>query len=478
MFGAINQNIQTIVTIISIGLLIAIYFAFQFRINLWWTSFWYSLPVIGKLARLSKDTTRNGKNTAWTNSERALCDDYKKYVTYPTQIEFKRRINYLRKAEDLGRTPLPAWMLFLLAPLVIAEGLGFSYLLGTWMAMEGSESTHQVLMVAIVFVLAVVLLFVTHVAGHQLYRSNLISRCNKEWRDDGQPGKYQSAKIALEDDQSEDDDQAPYTQCVNRVGTTRSYAMVIIAIISIAFIAGLSTWMRIKHLETVTAQETTGVAATSAGNPFSSMPPELSAPQAQADNQAKADIEKSNGQEGMAAFIMLAFIFVVTQIVGISAGYKWGFAGNESKKAYKGIHGFSTYDDLVSFYEPIIQIAQAKLQTLQQRLSERGSNINLNLHKTFNDYLKERQLERKEQSDKDGQSDSEALPSTASNASQTKDHLTKIESMGEDKEAKKRYINDLSPEDRETVKAGLKLRKEQEESARQGRLNKELDEIL
>ena len=484
MLDFFNQNFHLIATVISLGLLVAIYFTFKFRIDLWWTNFWYGLPIIGKLARLSKDTTRYSKNNAWTNAERTLCDDYKKFVHFSDKAEFIKRVDYLRKAEDLGRTPLPAWMLLLLTPLVVAEGLGFSYLLGTWMAMEGSENIHQLLMVAIVFVLATVLLFVTHAAGHQLYRTNLIKRCNKEWRDDGQPGKFQSEKIALEDEQSKDNGQPPYTQCVNRVGTTGSYTMVIIAIISIAFIAAASTWRRVKHLDTVVAQETSGVPVTpeTTGNPFAGTPTELAAPQAQADAQAKKDIRNSTGQEGMAAFVMLAFIFVVTQVVGITAGYKWGFAGKESKEAYSGNYGFSTYDDFLGYYEPIIQMAQAKLQTLQQLLAEQGSNRNLNLHQNFIDYLHEKRKERANYSS--GRS-SEGLTSSGESAtappkeiSQTELHLTKIDGFGEDKEAKKSYINNLPQEIRVTVIAELKSRKEQEEAAKRAQENKELDGLI
>lgn len=348
---------------------------------MWWTNTWYSL---WKTNSLAKDNTRYSKNKDWTNSERTLCDDYKEFVHFLDRSEFNKRIEYLRKAGDIGRTPLPTWMLLLLAPLLIAEGLGFSYLLGTWMAMEGSENTHTVLMIAIVFVLATILLFVTHQAGHQLYRSNLIKRCNKEWRDDGQPGKFQSKSIGLNDAQlgnGSDDNEPHYTQCVNRVGTSGSYVMVGIAIASIIFIAVASTYMRVKHQQAVMTQETVGVAvsAEAVGNPFASagVPSDLAIPQAEADNKGKEDANNSTKDEGLAAFLMLAFIFVVTQIVGISAGYKWGFAGKESKKAYGGIYGFSTYEDFVGFYEPIIQTAQAQFsQSMKSNRQCHNSKIN------------------------------------------------------------------------------------------------------
>jgi hypothetical protein len=312
--------------------------------------------------------------------------------------------------------------------------------------------------VAIVFVLATVLLFVTHAAGHQLYRSNLIKRCNKEWRDDGQPGKYKTATIALDDNQNTDDNEQSYTQCVNRVGTTGSYTMVIIAVISIIFIAIASTWMRVEHLDTVTAQETSGAAIaaepTASGNPFASVPSELSATQIQANKQATTDINKSTGQEGMAAFIMLAFIFVVTQIVGIAAGYKWGFAGKESKKAFNGIHGFSTYDDFLGFYEPIIQQAQSKLQTLQQRLAEQHSNQSLNLRENFINYLSEKRQERETHRNPENS----VIKTQEITSNQAKAHISNLA----DKQAQMAYFTTLPPHIQEELKPWLKLRKEDE----------------
>jgi hypothetical protein len=86
---------------------------------------------------------------------------------------------------------------------------------------------------------------------------------------------------------------------------------------------------------------------------------------------------------------MLAFIFAITQLVGIAGGYKWGFAGKESKAAYRGTRGFSTYDDYLAFFTPLMQVAQSKLQTLQQKMSERRANDGLRLEHTFDDYLME-----------------------------------------------------------------------------------------
>lgn len=391
-----NQNMSVIYSALALGILAVIYLANKFRIDFLLMNFWYGLPLVGKIARLSRDKTRHAKNKTWTISERTLCDAYKQFIHFTTEQEFNNRLSYLSKANDLGRTPTPGWMMGLLFVLVLAEGLGFSYMLGTWMAGEsGSENTRQLLMWAVVFVLCVIFVFVMHGAGHQLYRSNLVAKADRDWRADGQPGKFSSHNIKLADNQSKDDDQAEYTQCVNRVGTGRSYFMVGAAGVIIVVVAVVSTVMRMKHLDSEHTASTTLSAptVTEGGNPFANLgkqlPAEVVQGQVSAEEKAAADGRAAYKDEGYAAFFMLAFIFAITQLVGIAGGYKWGFAGRESKAAFRGTRGFSTYDDYLSYYAPLAQVAQSKLQALQQKLSEGRTNDGLRLEHTFEDYLDE-----------------------------------------------------------------------------------------
>jgi hypothetical protein len=480
----LNQNLTAIQSLLSLVILIGIYFSFKFRIDLWWLNFWYALPIIGKTARLSKDSSRYAKDNSWTNSERTLCNDYAQFMHLTSEAEFNKRIDYMSKAGDTGRSPTPGWLFLVLGLLIIAEGMGFSYLLGSWMAMEGSENTRLLLMGGIVFVLCVVLGFLTHNAGHQLFRTNLIRRCQKEWRDDGQRSMLRTANISLKDDQRQDDNQPHYTQCVNRVGSDSSYALVGIAAAAIIVIAVMSTVMRVKHLEGEQGRETLQAVPTAQagaeGNPFANgaaLPAELTAPQAAADAKAKNDINASTTVEGLSAFVMLAFIFVVTQIVGIIAGYKWGFAGKNSKDAYASTLGFSTYDDYTRYFSPILSNAEAKLSTLQQRLIEQGGNVGLNLKHTFEQFLTERQAVQLEQA---GVRQRQAAAAAAQPSPEQV--LARVEQFGEDKEGAKRYLLGLDEQLRAQVTPLLKARKEERQRAeaaqRSVQQEQELDDIL
>lgn len=490
----INNNLAAFESLISLVVLVAIYATFKFRIDLWWLNFWYSLPAIGKIARLSNDSSRYAKDKSWTNSERTLCNDYKRFLHLSSEQEFNKRIDYLSKANDTGRSPTPGWLFLVLGVLIIAEGMGFSYLLGSWMAMEGSENTRMLLMGGIVLVLCVVLGFLTHNAGHQLFRTNLIRRCQKEWRDDGQPGPLRSQNMTLKDDQHLDDHLPHYTQCVNRVGSDGSYALVGIAVAAILVIAVASTVMRVKHLEAEMGRETVQAASTQSqsgaeGNPFASnaqLPAEITAPQAAADAKARDDINHSSSVEGMSAFVMLAFIFVVTQIVGIIAGYKWGFAGKNSKDAYKSTLGFSTYDDYNRYFSPILSTAEAKLSTLQQRLIERSPNVGLGLKNTFENFLLDRHVSHIEHKHAEKQAGAQRQPDADVQARQENDGadaiVAAIDAFGSDKEGAKRYLMGLSDAQRLAVTPVLKMRKEgrlrEEQSQRSAALDKELDELL
>lgn len=398
-----GMSMANLLWLLSVAVLLIFAIAYRARLYWWWMNFWYRIPFVGKLARLSRDTSVSS-NPEWLNSETTLCADFRKFVHYMAQDDFRKRLTYLKKAQDNGRSPLPAWLLFVLILLVAAEGLGFAYLLGTWMAREGSANVHTLLMFAIVTVLCIILVFVTHAAGHQLYRTNLIRHCRKSWNEDGKPGSFHYQDIGLEDDQASDDNKPSYTQTVHRVGTSGSYVMVYLAAITIAAIAVTTTWVRLESLkkqeiESVVGAQVAGTNA-AAGNPFAAvdssptpLPPEVVASQQEADQKADVDHNAAEHSEGLAAFITLAIIFVVTQIVGIYAGFKWGFAGKDSKEAYKTTRGFATYSDFVAFYDPILHEVQSLLSDLRQRLEDHITVKRGSASKTFLDYLSEKREE-------------------------------------------------------------------------------------
>jgi hypothetical protein len=501
MFDYFQQNLATTIYCLVAAILVIGAFAYRSTLEFWLNHWKYTFPGIGKTARLARDGIQ--AKGGWTDSERTLCGDYNKFISYLTREEFNKRNEYLAKADDSGRSPTPIWLFALLTILVIAEGLGFSYLLGSWMSRDGSANTHTLLMIAIVFVLCVIMVFITHVAGHQLYRSNLVTRCRRQWKQDRRPvrgdglqtdtQRLSTKKIKLDDDQSIDDKEPDYTQVVNRVGTHHSYFMVGLAVVVIVLIAVTSTWMRMSNLNAEQTREVVGQSQSSdGGNPFASanaLPTELTSSQQAVDAKAHVEEASSTRSEGIAAFITLAVIFVVTQIVGIYGGYAWGFGGKESKSAFRTTKGFTTFEDYNTYFAPFRTIAQSQLENLQKMLGENVDIAGVSFDKSFRDYvIEQRQIHDGDLAPGAFKSAENVAPGnvkteppiTAEHPLQANFNLTatvqSIEAQT-DVEEKKRIILGLDKETQSRVVAELKRRKEAGDAER-SRMSSELDSLF
>ena len=333
-------------------------------IRFWLTDLRYRFPLIGKLSLFSRDYAEASRG-GWLNSEASLCQDYARHVSAISSAEFRKNSEYLRKSYDHGRQPQPLWAIVVLTVLVLLEGLGFSYLLSSWMALEGSENDKKLLTGAIVIVLAAILVWVTHSAGHQLYRTKLLRSCFRNFQAHGlhDPNKQRSLRqfttetISLSDDQSIDDKQPQHVQCANRVATTPddigNYAWVWLAAALIGCIAVLSTVLRIESMR---------MAASQGASPVSLF-----------RKVAAVSTETQDAQQyaALSSFWILATIFVVTQLVSMGVGFRYGFAGKQSREAYQAIQGCADYE---TYFKPIrrrMSIADLRLTTLHRLMEKR-----------------------------------------------------------------------------------------------------------
>lgn len=385
MMGALGGYLWLIVGAILPALILI---AWKYIYNFHWFDYWFTrrfMFLLGKskIAELSENTGGKKGNSS-CDAEEQLCDAYAPHIIYPTQEEFNKNFTYLHKAGDAGRRPTPKGVWAFLIALVVAEGLGFSYLLGTIMTSgEASETMGTYLMWAIVFVISGILVLLTDFGGHQLYRTNLIKQCMKKRGEKRGAGTSISSQTI---DGDEDNSEPSYVRTLNRMSNYQSanYSFLIAAGILIALIAIGSTYLRYYHFDNSLTSETVGAPAS---NPFSSAPPELAIPQGAANEAAQQDLKKGTAIEFGVGFILLAVIFVFTQIVAIIMGYKYGFAGEFSKDAYKITRGFSSYDAMLFYYKPRIQIAQARLKTLQNNLARKFEDHDFPLDMTFLELL-------------------------------------------------------------------------------------------
>ncbi|MFZ3018120.1 MAG: hypothetical protein WA056_06680 [Gallionella sp.] len=477
----------------ALGILTGIVALYQASQSFWFLDLFMRLPWVGSIARWSKDTEK-GSN-GWLKREAQLCAVYKYFVTIISESKFNERIEYMRNAGDLGRTPMPASIKALLFVLVVCEGLGFSYILGTWMARDGSANTHTLLMFAIVFVIAVILVWVTHAAGHQYYRTTLLRSCFKRYKEK-EGSEYSSMSVALMNDQSIDANQSDYTRCINRVAKDShdkgSYAWSWVAAVAILVIFTLSTVMRWENLQGELTRETRNQSQTTNGsstNPFAGLelPDSVTESQQAADKKLDEEVTASTKAEGLAAILMLGFIFVVTQIVGFGAGYKYGFVGRETYKNANGANslwfwskkdgafadtgGFSTYDSYWSTFEPLLDLVGERLRELQHRLQQ-NAHENIRLDKTFLTYLEEHQANSSSTRAKLDRTSPPRMvvepaaqvgqPSAVNSISPVDKAKNDISAMT-DRDEQIRYYNGLPSEVKAELKPWLKQRKEDAE---------------
>lgn len=451
--------------------------------SFWWTDFKVRMPFLGLIARESRKDVTDGPR-GWKTAEDRLCSSYKKYFAQIDEFSFKERIEYMKHSGDLGRTPMSTGLKIFLFILIAAEAMGFSYILGTWAASDGTANLYTQLMYGIVFVLASILAMVTHKAGAQYYRTSLIRSCYKRYKETN--GKdYSSAIIALGDPQGNDAKEPAYTRTLNRIlenpHDKGSYGWLWVAGVFIMVIFIGSFYMRLAHMETeLTRQVQAQEVATS--NPFAStggLPDEITKPQQDVDRRARDDERINTTIEGVSAFIILGFIFVVTQIVGFGAGHKHSFAGKETLKPVDGRHGFwifkekdgayadtwgySTYDSYWKAIQPMKDIVNERLKALQHNLKER-SHANLDLSKTFEDYLHEEALR--------------AMPRPVASVSQTStvDKAKADISAMTDKAQQQTYFMSLDDAVKEQLKPWLKERKEAAET--EAKKQAELDDLF
>lgn len=500
-------------SIVSLLLALVVIVALWEKVRWWWLNTWMSFPLIGRITRLSKDPNPDPKDTTWFKAERALCQDYKKFIRIQDEHDFNEKISYITKAGDNGRSLMPPWVWGLTVALVFAEAMGFSYVLAGWTIPGASETTQQYGAIGIAFIISVILVAFTHWTGHELYVSSKIKHARREWVEDGRKHKLMTGVVPLAKPQSTDDDEPGYTQLANRVGTHESYIITIATVVIVLIVAAGATYVRGQVLEKTLQQEVTGsndqaemnLSLGSDGLDMSdNKASEQKLPVADiAQNQAAKDKAVMDGVSidrhgGWGTFIILAFIFIFLQLLGGLFGYKWGFAGQNSSAAFKSIGRgrYSSYSDVYEDYIQIADTAQAKLETLQQKLMERNAEIGTQGMHTKNTFLQFMEMSRKDQShDRDNQrahadkkaTDRKVEVTTPAKHETAGAPLTVDEAIGQldalqDKEAKKFYINSLSQSLQAEVVSFLELRASRKEAekanAERAQLEAKLDNLL
>jgi hypothetical protein len=473
------------------------------KMKWWWHNTWFGFPVVGRIASLSKDLNIES-SSGWFKAERALCSDYKKFIRIKDEHDFNEKITYIAKAGDLGRSSTPALIWILTVALVFVEAMGFSYVLAGYTIPGASENTQQYGALGIAFLVSVILVAFTHFAGHELYVSGKIKQARQDWAEDestqanGDRFKFRTADVALNKPQSCDDEFPPYSQLANRVGTQPSYKITLATIICVLIVAIGATYVRGQVLEDQLLMEVTNktqdISLSVSSSDGLDMSAELDASQlpvgdvaeqAKVERKAVDESMDTHRRGGWGTFIVLAFIFIFLQLLGVIFGFKWGFAGKESVSAYNAIGRgrYSTYSDVREHYQEVADTAQAKLENLQQKLMAKlvkNGNSKKVAGKTFRNFMEEeRALQAKEYQEQREHASARAATSSGANRTASvvvnESPVYQVESLESviahidnltNAQDKKDYLASLSAEIRSRVIVLIKERKLAEEKVK------------
>lgn len=498
-------------SLVSVMLALVVVVTLWEKVKWWWLNTWMTFPGIGRIARLSHDTSRDASypDTAWLKSETTLCDAYHHFITVQDEHDYHEKVRYLKYAGDTGRRPVPGWIWLLTVAMVFVEAMGFSYVLAGYTLPGASENLQQTGAYGIAFLISIILVALTHFAGHELYVAGKVANARRQWQEKDRPGDLWDGTISLAEAQSIDDGRPVYARLLNRVGTiTPSYKITVLTAVFVFFVAVFATYVRGQVLEKSLHQEVVGAVAQPAGDGFDGLDMSADAPLPAADmaqdqdtlHKVKEDEASIDRHGGWATFIVLAFVFVFLQILGVLFGYRWGFAGLESASAFRstGSGRFSSYADVRKQYEQVAAVAQAKLGDLQQRLQQRNSasgTRGIGTTRTFYDYMalhRHKQAGDRANANEHAERDaaarrgmaqpvispvstspaamtSESAPTTSSDLDET---VRLIEAMTS-KEEKLRHIQSLPEARQQQVIQALKRAKESRE-----RMAAELDDLL
>jgi len=435
-----QHQIETLLLFFGI-ILLAFFITHWQEVKFWWLNFTYNFPIFGKISNLSKDIEGFDENHKWFYSEERLCRDYYNFYEKVDKDSesFDEAKAYLHSVGELGRKPTPTFIWIMIFALVIVEAFGFAYVLAGFTIPGASEATQQKGAIGVAAMLAILLVWLTHLTGQELHKNTLIQKIRRWYKNDNAGGtnwrdlKPDENLITI--DNTFDDEKSPnYIRMLNRLDANDkvkvTYTKTILTLLFIGMVAIGATYIRHITLqnEIASAHESAINIFNDDASPFgntedddmgslfgdkdtkgaeddlaslfgSDTPSNETEKPVNSNKLTNEDINNQKG--GDATFVILGLLFVFIQILGIFFGMHYDFAGRESKEAYECLRGFSTKKAFLSYYERaktnIARVAQHQLQKLQHKMNIINDNsgtdaettalLRNNKDRTFKQYL-------------------------------------------------------------------------------------------
>lgn len=387
-----------------------------------WYDFLYCFPIpmighIGKLRRLKVNTEQVSARSSWVDGlpspENTMCTEYSMALNQRAMspVIFNRAKDYLRLSYQNNIRPMPGWVWALLFVLTIAEALGTGFLIAPWVSNEMSSSDMSYVGWVLAFVMAFVLLKMTHVAGKSARKIMSIKNGIGNIDKNGKPaGMDDDSPISPSMDQTVDAGQSSEARFYRRAvdgkdrGTWNAAiaaALLLVALLGAIF---LERWEGIRKQNSVeVAQiEKNGVGEVSAdsSNPFAAvtagtLPPDVAENQKQSRKKMAEEIGSANLGQGFGAAILLSLIYLLTQAVGFFFAYEHSFI-KDGEEAYTLTMGMPDYQSYHARYIlPYEGRAEARLAELRRHFSSVLPDYgNRPATKMFREFVNEQQRQR------------------------------------------------------------------------------------
>lgn len=404
---SILQTYRDILIVIAATLSILAYITYTNwdRVSLWWKGFKYHNFLFSKLRSLAKNPDTTGR---WFHSETVVCQDYCELYSqvHKDGDYYESSKKYLSIAGESSRKPLGTLLMVGLFAVLVLEAWGFSYTMAGFIDLSASENTRVTMTWIVAIAFAVILAFLTHMMGYELYRNGILGRIRNNWQVDdtaSRPRTLDDIDFDYEIDNFTDKDEPKYKQRLNRLDINsprKKHTFTIGALVAIIAIGIIITFVRVKTLEVAQTQDAmcqpnsaiSNAALTSLDDLYSTAPPpplESQQIASQAVVKGESEICQATKEGSWATFGMLAILFVVLQAFATWVSFKFGFVGKHSKSAWQNTHKFKTKSQYEAAMDAkskkISQRAQKTLGNLQSRMAKVliDSTMNSNVSDLF-----------------------------------------------------------------------------------------------
>ena len=389
--------------LIVIALILSIIFYFSYinwdSLRLWWKNFKYNNFLTGKVRSLAKNPDVNGR---WFHSENVVCRDYDElYSKVHKDGDFYDACKeYLAVVGESGRKPLGLFLLVGLFIVLVLEAWGFSYTMSGFIDLSASENTRVIITGIVAFAFAVILAFLTHLMGHELYSNGIIKRIRNNWQADDSKEKPKTLDFIEKDFEIADDSDIAkpiYKRRLDRLDVGEDprvkHRFTILAVVAIVVIG-------------MNGVSASGDVSVNLDDLYSDTPPPPKAAvetSKAAQEKGESEICRATKEGSWATFGMLAILFLVLQAFATWVSHRYGFIGKHSKTAWDNTNKYKTksqYENAMdSIASNIAQRAQKTLSLLQSKMAKVLSGdtmnskvdllINTASERTFLDFIEE-----------------------------------------------------------------------------------------